>query len=262
MNNNAFSNLVLSGLALSGLAGLSLVGCDAIKETVGRIAPPGAEFLGVDLVEHPSPRELARYGCYSLLSDTVCEAANLNPINKNKLGFSFDVGFDLSNNNDRVPIPLVEILLATSVYEDANLGSVCVSFCDPDAEDCSPEANAEGGCDAENAEDVTTPADIIPTVEELTSIATDVATGDYENGDFRVIPANESIESHIIFEFNVDTMLSLTEHLLIDLAEDLIAGDAIALQIPYTMDGTLFFDVPDMGRHAIGFGPVNDQWDL
>jgi len=262
MYKDPSTTVFLSGLALSGLAGLSLVGCDAIKESVGRIAPPGAEFIGVDLVDHPSPRELARYGCYSLLSDAVCEAANLNPINKSKLGFSFDVGFDLSNNNDRVPIPLVEILLATSVYEDANLGSVCVSFCDPDAEDCSPTANAEGSCNAENAAEVTTPADIVPTVDELTSIATAVATGDYDNGAFRVIPANESIESHIVFDFNIDTMLSLTEHLLVDLAEDLIAGDAIALQIPYTMDGTLFFDVPEMGRHAIGFGPVSDQWDL
>jgi hypothetical protein len=96
----------------------------------------------------------------------------------------------------------------------------------------------------------------------LANIATDVATGEFDNGDFRVIPANESIESHIVFAFNIDTMLSLTEHLLVDLAEDLISGDALSVDIPYSMDGTLFFNVPEMGRHAIGFGPVEDTWNL
>ena len=254
---------VLAGAAfLAACGSLTLAGCNAISETVGRIAPPGAELMGVELIEHPSTRELARWGCYELLGDAVCSAANLNPINKNRLGFSFDVGFELSNNNERVPIPLVEMLLATQVYDDANLGSVCISFCDPDAEDCSPEANADGACEAEEAEAVTTPSDVVPTVDELASLATDVATGEFDNGAFRVIPANERIESHIVFAFNVDTMLSLTEHLLVDLAEDLMAGGDLALDVPYTMDGTLFFDVPQMGRHAIGFGPVSDTWAL
>ena len=254
---------VLAGAtALVACGGLTLAGCGAISETVGRIAPPGAELMGVELIEHPSTRELARWGCYELLGDAACSAANLNPINKSRLGFSFDVGFELSNNNERVPIPLVEMLLATQVYDDANLGSVCISFCDPDAEDCSPESNAEGACEADEAEAVTTPGDVVPTVDDLASLAADVATGEYDNGAFRVIPANERIESHIVFAFNVDTMLSLTEHLLVDLAEDLIAGDNLSVDVPYTMDGTLFFDVPQMGRHAIGFGPVSDTWAL
>jgi hypothetical protein len=252
----------IAGLALTASFGAYLTGCDAIKDGLGAISPPGAEFIGVDLVDHPSSKELARWGCYELLGEVACQAADLNPINKSKLGFTFDVGFDLSNNNDRVPIPLVEMLLATTVYDGANLGSVCVSFCDPDEEDCSPSANAEGACEAEDAEDVTTPADLVPTVDDLANIATDVATGEFDNGDFRVIPANESIESHIVFAFNIDTMLSLTEHLLVDLAEDLISGDALSVDIPYSMDGTLFFNVPEMGRHAIGFGPVEDTWNL
>ena len=261
MHTRLIPSLVV-GLGAAVTIGSGLAGCDYIKETVGAIVPPGAEFLGVELIEHPSSKELARWGCYEFIGDVACEAADLNPINKNKLGFSFDVGFDLSNNNDRVPIPLVEILLATTVYEEANLGSVCVSFCDPESEDCTPEANAEGGCNAENAEDVTTPGDLVPTVDELASIASDVATGDFDNGTFRVIPANDSIESHIVFEFNIDTMLSLSEHIVLDLAEDLIAGDPLSVDIPYSMDGTLFFDVPELGRHAIGFGPVDDTWAL
>jgi len=249
--------LTLLGLGLAGAAG-----GDAVKSAAGAIAPPGAEFSGVELIESPSARELARWGCYEILGTTPCEAAGLNPIQKSRLGFTFDVVFDLSNENSKIPIPLVEILLATTVYESENLGAVCISFCDPDAEDCTPEANAEGGCDAENAEEVTTPADLVPTVDELTAIATDVATGDFDNGEFRVIPAGSSIESHIIFDFNIDTMLGLSEHILLDLGEDLLADRPLEADIPYTMDGTLFFTVPEMGRFGIGFGPVESSWQL
>jgi len=254
--------LPLGTLTLLGLGLAGTVGCDAVKSAAGAISPPGAEFIGVDLIESPSARELARWGCYEFLGSTPCEAAGLNPIQKSKLGFAFDVVFDLSNENSKIPIPLVEILLATTVYESENLGAVCISFCDPDAEDCTPDANAEGACDAENAEEVTTPADLVPTVDELTEIATDVATGDFDNGEFRVIPAGSSIESHIIFDFNIDTMLSLSEHILLDLGEDLLADRPLEADIPYTMDGTLFFTVPEMGRFGIGFGPVESTWEL
>jgi hypothetical protein len=254
--------LPLGTLTVLGLGLAGTVGCDAVKSAAGAISPPGAEFIGVDLIESPSARELARWGCYEFLGSTPCEAAGLNPIQKSKLGFAFDVVFDLSNENSKIPIPLVEILLATTVYESENLGAVCISFCDPDAEDCTPDANAEGACDAENAEEVTTPADLVPTVDELTEIATDVATGDFDNGEFRVIPAGSSIESHIIFDFNIDTMLSLSEHILLDLGEDLLADRPLEADIPYTMDGTLFFTVPEMGRFGIGFGPVESTWEL
>ena len=254
--------LPLSTLTLLGAGFAGLAGCDAVKSVAGAIAPPGAEFLGVDLIESPSPRELARWGCYEFLGSTPCEAAGLNPIQKSKLGFAFDVIFELSNDNSKIPIPLVEILLATTVYESENLGAVCISFCDPESEECTPTANAEDACNAENAEEVTTPADLVPTVDELTEIAVDVATGDFDNGSFRVIPARSSIESHIVFDFNIDTMLGLSQHILLDLGEDLIADRPLEADIPYTMDGTLFFTVPEMGRFGIGFGPIESTWEL
>lgn len=254
--------LPLSTLAIisTGLAGMA--GCDAAKRAAGAISPPGAEFVGVDLIESPSLRELARWGCYEFLGSTPCEAADLNPIQKSKLGFAFDVVFELSNDNTKIPIPLVEFLLATTVYESENLGAVCISFCDPDAEDCTPETNAEDACNADNAEEVTTPADLVPSVDELAEIASDVATGEFANGAFRVIPANSSIESHITFDFNIDTMLGLSEHILLDLGEDLISDRPLEADIPYTMDGTLFFSVPEMGRFGIGFGPIDGSWEL
>jgi len=254
--------LATGGIAI--LSAVGLAGCDAIKdlagEVVGEIAPPGAEYVGVDLVNRPSAREIARYGCFEYLGDTACDFAGLNPINKNKLLFSFDIVFDMSNNNEKIPIPLVEILLGTTVFEDENLGAVCISFCDPEAEECESETNAEGACDAEGAEEIKSAADIIPTVDELQNLAQEVASGEFDNSEFRTIPAQGEIEAHIQFDFNIDTMLSLMGTVLEDLAEDVVAGRDLSVTIPFTMDGTLFFDIPSMGRHAIGFGPIEDRW--
>jgi len=248
--------LVAATAGIAGLAGIGLVGCEAI----GKIAPPGAEFVGIDLVERPSARELARWGCFEYLGKTACKLANLNNVADKDLLFSFDIVFDLSNNNEKIPIPLVEILLATTVFEDENLGAVCISFCDPESEECKSETNAEGACDAEGAEEIKSAADIVPTVDELQELASDVASGDFDNSEFRTIPAKGNIEAHIQFDFNIDTMLGLMEHILLDLGEDIISGRSLGVTIPYSMDGTLFFNIPSMGRHAIGFGPVEDKW--
>jgi len=247
---------------VAGLAGIGLVGCDALKNAVGEIAPPGAEFVGIDLIDRPSARELARYGCYEYVpaGDNLCSFAGLNRVNKKNLLFSFDIVFDLSNNNEKIPIPLVEILLATTVFDGENLGAVCISFCDPESEECESETNAEGACDAEGAEEIKSAADIVPTVDELQELAKDVATGEFDNSEFRTIPAQGEVEAHIQFDFNIDTMIGLMEHIFLDLGEDILDGRNLSVTIPYSMDGTLFFNIPSMGRHAIGFGPVEDKW--
>ncbi|MAY79420.1 MAG: hypothetical protein CL930_01405 [Deltaproteobacteria bacterium] len=249
----------VTSLGALGLLTMGMIGCDAVKNVVGEILPPDAEFSRVDLKDKPTARELARYACHQAGGNsTICG----NNISKDKLLFSFDIVFDLANNNEKVPIPLVEILLGVSVYDDENLGAVCISFCDPEDPECASESNAEGACDAENAEEVTTAADIVPTVDELTNIAESVADGDFGNHEFRTIPAQEEIEAHIQFDFNIDTMLDLSVHILTDLGEDLLAGRDLRANIPYVMDGSLFFDIPEMGRHAIGFGPIEDRWTI
>ena len=249
-------------IGLAAIAGIGLAGCDALEKIVGEIAPPGAEFAGVDLVSRPNARELARWGCFEYVprGDTLCSLAGLNKVRKSDLLFSFDIVFDLSNNNEKIPIPLVEILLATTVFEDNQLGAVCVSFCDPEAESCESTSNAEDACDADGAEEVKSASDIVPTVAELQELASDVASGDFDNSEFRTIPAQGEIEAHIQFDFNINTMLGLMERILLDLGQDLLEGRNLSVTIPYSMDGTLFFDIPSMGRHAIGFGPVEDNW--
>ena len=246
-------------LGVSAMAGLGLVGCDAV---LGKIVPPGVSYKEAVLVEHPSAREMARWGCFQTLGDFICEGAGLSNVSKSQLQFSFDVVFDLSNNNEKLPIPLVEILLATTVYGDENLGAVCISFCDPEEESCEAEANAEGACDSESAEDVDSIGDVVPTVKELHDIAAGVLEDGVDNGEFRTIPAQSDIEAHILFDFDINAMLGILDDVVVDLGGDLIDGRTLGVDIPYTMDGSLFFNVPEMGRYSVDFGPVSESWNF
>lgn len=186
--------LVLPALVLA-------TGCDQLLEAAGGIAggerprPPTADLTAVALVERPTDAKLAAWFCADLaagdaVATTACELAFEPPPEKAELRFVFDTVFDLRNPN-RFPVPLVEMLLALTVFEGddaAELGAVCVTFCEPDAEDCAPPPG--GGC-RDPDKTVRDADDFVPTVEDLIRIATDLATGEAIPDElaFRYIPA-------------------------------------------------------------------------
>ena len=87
-------------------------------------------------------------------------------------------------------------------------------------------------------------------------------TGEFDNNSYRVIPAQDSLEAHIQFQFDVDTMLDLSENIFRDAGEDVLLDRPVSVDIPYALDGSLFFDIPDLGRYAISFGPWEETWTI
>lgn len=252
--------------ALSTLPLLALIGCDILSEVVKTdVKAPKAALNRVEKTHGPTTDQTLAWTCFELMADdNLCRLAGWDskPSDAAML-MSFDLVFDLENNNTDIPIPLIEILLGVTVMEDDNLGAICISFCDPDAGECVPSANAEGACEVdEETTDVKEPADLIPTVDDLVGLAEAVAEGDVDNGDFRWIPPGESVEGHVQFDLAVDTTYHLMETLLLDAVDDALAGRRVVLEVPYSVDGTLFFDVPELGRYAIGFGPFSDVWPI
>jgi hypothetical protein len=239
--------VAVAGGAAAGLA--VGTGCSGVLG----VQPPTAELNRVDLVQSPSAEDMALYAC-----DGYCGAAP----RKQDLLFSFDLVFDLENPNLDLPIPLVELLLGLNVLDDTNLGAVCISFCDPDSADCVPGVNAEGACDAGDARNVDEPADLVPTIDDMVGLAESAASGSIDNTDWKTIPPGEGMEAHIQFDLGVDPMLDITEDLLGQAAEDFLHGDNVSFDIPYIVEGSLFFDAPELGRYALGFGPFEDTWEL
>lgn len=240
-----------------------LVACEDVGPGIlEAIQVPEAALNRVDLVTAPTPEELASFGCGESFGSSYCNLLGVDVPAKKDMLFSFDVVFDLSNPNQDIPIPLVETLLGFRAFDAANLGSVCVTFCDPEDEACEPSANAIGACDPGSAKDVDGPEDLVPTVDDLVGLATDAATGNLENGNWRVLEPESSLETHIQFDLGVDPMLDLSDELIQQSLDELLAGNEPSFVVPTTVEGTLFFDIPSLDRYAFGFGPFDDDWDL
>jgi len=181
---------LILGLVAGG-ALLSTAGCDALKEVLLNADVPSAALAKVELVDNPSVNTLMAWSCFEYLGGgTTCGLLGFDSQpNNSQLRFSFDVVFDLFNPNAAFSIPLIETLVGVNVFDNTNLGAVCVSFCDPDDPEGEPDADAEGSCQTDGSTDVLSPEDLAPTVEQLVSLATDVATGSLDdNWDYRVIP--------------------------------------------------------------------------
>jgi hypothetical protein len=249
-----------------GLLATGLVGCDVLKDIADGVEPPEAALNRVDLIHAPEVEELVAWQCidaFGVDSLSPCTLSGLDNKPKTKdLTYSFDLVFDLSNPNKSLPIPLVEALLGMNVYDDQNLGAVCVSFCDPDQEDCAPARDAEGACRADEADAVKSPEDLIPSVDDLVGITEGVLEDGFDNGDWRWIDGGQDVEAHIRFDLFADVMLGLSEEILTDALNDVLAGQKVKVEVPYAADGTVFFDVPELGRKGIGFGPTENTWVL
>jgi hypothetical protein len=304
------------------LPALALTGCELLQgvATPGGESPqaPSAELASVALVEQPGYDRLAAYFCGdfaggSAVGQAACTLAFGAAPAKADLKFGFDTVFQLHNPNS-FPVPLVELLLAFNVFDGdqaAQLGTVCVSFCDPDSGDCGDPSQACRAPD-KTVRDIT---DFVPTVDDLIRIANNLVNGDGldDNLKFRVIPAREaqacreagedcapgqadgkdalccggectpvpdgcrpgrgpdgrwcalcagSAEAHVRFELGIDPLLSILGTVAQRSADSLVAGERPDLDIPYRAEGTLFFDVPVLGRFALGFGPLASRWSL
>jgi len=235
-------------------------GCELLEGAEGVIVPPEGELVGVELVRAPNALQVLAWQCNELGLGVLCAPVGPRPQDQDLL-VGFDIDFDVQNPNVTVQVPMVEALVGMTVFEATNLGSVCVSYCDPQQdEDCRAETNPPGGC--EGGDDVLTPEDLVPTVDDLLSLAVDQDDGTYDNSQWRTLRAGDTTRITLGFELAPDTLLPLADDVLGSALDSLLAGGEPSLEIPFSTQGTLFFDVPQIGRRAVGFGPFQDQWVL
>lgn len=249
--------------ALLPVCAILLSGCDEL-DLLGVEVPLGA-LSRVELVHAPTVGQAATWACYEWVGADLCDFVGLDgrPA-KADMTFSFDLAFDVSNPNVTLAVPLVQVALGMSLVDDTNLGSVCVSFCDPTDPACVPQASAVDACGVSEAATVETLEDLedlAPTVEDLVDLAVDALEGDL-NGQYRVLEPMSSSVVHVQFDLGVDPVVTLAEDLLVDAAFDLLEGRRVAVQVPYTVEGALLFDVPSMERFAVGFGPEAGEFVL
>lgn len=262
----AYRFALLPGAALGiAFAAATSVGCGT--DLLG-VKAPEAALNRVDVLQSPSANKLLRWGCHEYLGSSTCNALGVNSIQTSNMRFSLDVVFDLDNPNKSFAIPLIELLLGMTVYpgeNSENLGAVCVSFCDPDESTCTPQADAEAACNLGSAKQIDTVGDLVPSVDEMFEIADEVSDGDVDgNNSFRYIPKGGSTEAHIQLDLNINTALAVLSRAIEDAASTYINNGNFRVKMPHSSEGNVFFNVPEAGRYAVGFGPFDDtmSWDL
>jgi hypothetical protein len=307
---------------------LSLPACElanSIAEEPPR--PPYGSLASVALTKSPPTDTLANFYCRDLVSSIACDLFfDDPPPEKTSLKFSFETVFELGNPNS-FSVPMVELLLALKVFEgraESELATLCISFCDPQAEDCAARPPEEA-CKAPDTT-VRSLEDFVPTVDDLVRLASEAVAGTLDdNLSFRTIPGrtfercrpegtscevcgddapagdagvaegagatvccgddapvvlpstcslgqNEAglfceqcdgaVEARVRFDLGVDAITSILGEVAESSVDALTAGELPNFDIPYSVEGTLFFDVPVLGRFAIGFGPFASTWSL
>src|SRR5262245_22781297 len=127
---------------------LFVAGCAQLSQLAGPVGmpaprPPRIAVGGVMLVAHPRPEDVARALCPRVAPVPVCMLLG-GPPPRDALLVTFSVGLDVTNDN-AIPLPLVEALVAFTAYPGPqagnNLGAVCLSFCDQGAA-CPARADA------------------------------------------------------------------------------------------------------------------------
>ncbi len=247
-----------------------LPSCDVLMDRLNQLPAatpelaPTVQMGGLTLRHNPSIEDLAAYYCPQVIDDPIvavtCAVALGVPPPKSSLAFEFGVTLTIHNPND-IPIPTADVLLALTLFEGVEseaLGAICVSLCGADDPECDGTPKP-GACLAQQG-DILTIDDFIAAIPGLIA---DIASGRAEEELKKsTILAGGDITLDLAFVLGVDEALGVFQKTALKYVEDELAGRSGALSIPVSASGTVFFDLPVLGRLGVGYGPFKTSWNL
>lgn len=251
--------LSLSGLCAS-CAGLQLPGTGggALEPS-----PPDVSVAGVTVAEMPTSNALAAYLCGryvpSPMNRVVCRAFGPE-VSADDMRFAFDLEVDVANPND-IPMPVVQALVAFTAYPERtdaqNLGALCVSFCE-DPANCAQDA-----ADACQSDD--------PEIRDLESFAgaaanflQRAATGQAGLEDLRVKTVDPGGSARVVVRLQLQPIqiLELLREAGGSIMDEIRNGQTPTFAIQYSVEGSAWVSIQNLGRIAVDFGPVAGEWQM
>ncbi len=253
---------VLSTLALgSGLGCDQLLGAATGDPTT---VPPAVQVGALELRHGPSIEQLAAYYCPKVISDPIvsigCAVALGAPPARSQLVFEFGLTLNIHNPND-VPVPTADVLVALTLFDGVDaeaLAAICVSLCGTDNPECDGTPRP-GACMARQ-DDIFTIEDFVSAIPGLIEkIATGEAAEELKKS---TILAGGDVSITLAFYLGVDQALNVFEKTATAYVEDELAGRTGSLSVPVSAEGTVFFDLPVLGRLGVNFGPFRTSWSV
>lgn len=252
------------------------VGCELLNVAATQLEGPELgyrvpelQLSEATLVAYPSGQDIAAFYCEDIVpfpANLGCAA--LGPIpSERQMQFHFELQYLVDNPNPTVSIPTTEILASIRLFEgteSAELGAVCVALCNEGDLSCTGQPG-ENSCVSDRSDTISV-EDIQDRLIGLLELSVDAAiNGELDNVSQRVIPAGtENFEIRVRFSLGADAMEDILGTVLRRLVVepiDLLAGD-LQIDIPFTVSGSLWFEVPIIGRVALGYGPFTDVWSV
>ena len=231
---------------------------------VAALSPPTIEFQGATLVQSPSQQRLAAYYCPDVVSvpfggaGVLCQGFFGPRPTVPEMEVAFDLRFRIDNPNN-VPIPLSSVLAAVTVFPAATnqrLGATCVQLCPDGQTGCTGQASAEA-CQA-SSRDIRSLNDFGTASANMliaSGIAA-VATGTAPTFTAPRVSAASRMEVVVRFSFGPEQLLGTLHQLAKQSVGELKRGQTVSFNIPYRIEGTIWFDAGSIGRIAVGYGPL------
>jgi hypothetical protein len=262
-----------SALVVAAATALLALGCGELGQVLygdhtglsRRPRAPAVRLVGARLVHAPTNPQLALHFCRVHATRAVGRAGALacralGPVPSDEdLRFTFEVELE-ARNPGRVPLPVVEALIALRVFPDAarpQLGATCVSLCQSPAS--CPQDRAQA-CQSDE-----------PEIRDLESFAAasagflaSVAVGERRFQDLRVrtIDPSQTLRFVATFTLDVERALAVIEWAATEAVAAAQRGELPSFSIPSELEGTLFVEVPDVGRFAGSFPATRGSWPL
>jgi hypothetical protein len=272
---NRVSSVALLPLlvVLGGCAELDSLAAAAAAGTGPGVDPaflkPTVTFGGATLVRAPSQQQLAAFYCPEVAdvpfggAPILCQGFFGRRPAAADMTVAFDLRFKVSNPN-RIPVPLASVLAAVTVFPAAGnqrLGATCVQVCAAGQPGCTGVA-PPGACEA-STRDVRSLNDFAGAAVNLI-VAGGIAAAMGQPVSFTLPPVSAAAELEVVvrFAFGPEPLLATLRQLAAQSARQLQSGRAVTFDIPFRVEGTVFFDAGSVGRVAVGYGPLDGDWTL
>ncbi|MDP3275162.1 MAG: hypothetical protein Q8Q09_08210 [Deltaproteobacteria bacterium] len=227
--------------------------------------PPQVTVAAVRLTRAPRNEQIANYFCQRALNQSlgplagmVCQVFGPAP-RPEDMQFQFTTDLDFRNPN-QIPLPLVEILAAFTVFPAAtgerNLGAVCLNLCQ-DPATCPP---AQDACRSDQRD--------IRTMQDFAGAAVNflvgVATGQnsLENLRIRTLAPGATTRAQVHLQLDPQAVLAVLEHVANGAVQQAQRGQQVRFDIPYRFEGTVWLRVENFGRFAATVPPFTGTWQL
>jgi hypothetical protein len=233
------------------------------------IKPPTIVFGGATLVSTPSRQQLAAYYCPEVVSvpfggaTLLCQGLFGARPSPESMAIAFDARMKILNPNE-IPLPLASMLAAVTVYPGAanqTTGATCVQLCPGGPGTCTGQ-DASNACQA-SSRDVRSLSDFAnAAVGLVVSNGLAAAMGQPPSFQAPTVAANSEIEVVARFSLAPAQILRVMRQLAEQSVNQLQQGRAPSFAIPYSLEGTIWFDAGSFGRIAIPWGPAAGTWVL